>query len=212
MVNKNYYDKLTTLLVNTFVPAGYTITQPVQVDTIPQNSAYDALSFALNNKNIVYRKAKITPDRPGAFLTLWQRPSLALHCKTNKPIPLTANDLDYLFVHVQLHPSLTVIQQSLNIDEVDKNHDNQRHGTNEPYGIFIFPVALLIEKGIVYSNKSKGKTAFRVFPPWSQDKGEVATKVFSDSAKKTQAWQLRYFIAIDEHGFIDTGKLHKLLK
>lgn len=202
MASKIFHDKLTTLLVNAFAPAGYILTKLVEVDVIPQNSAYDALSFALNNKNIVYRKAKQTPDRPGAFLTLWQRPLLTAHNTINKPVPLADTDLDYLFVKVELPSPSPVNQGRLDDGQYD----------NKPYGLFIFPVTLLIEKGIVDSNKRKGKTAFRVFTPWSQDRGRVGTKLLSNSAKKTQGWQLHYFINIDEQGFIDADKLHKLLK
>ncbi len=51
---------------------------------------------------------------------------------------------------------------------------------------------------------------FRVFPPWSQDRGVVGTKVFSDYGKKTQSWQLPYFLAIDEGGLIDPNELNRV--
>jgi hypothetical protein len=78
-------------------------------------------------------------------------------------------------------------------------------------GMFIFPVSLLIKKGIICGDKSKGKNGFRVFPPWSQDRGKVGTQVFSDSGKKTQRWQLPYFVSIDENGLIDPVKLNSLI-
>ena len=77
--------------------------------------------------------------------------------------------------------------------------------------MFIFPVSVLIKKGIVSSLKSKGKTGFRVFPPWSQDRGMVGTKVFSESGKKTQRWQIPFFLKIDENGLIDSYELNELL-
>ncbi|WP_202702916.1 MepB family protein [Flavobacterium sp. UGB4466] len=45
--------------------------------TLPQPEAesneYDAYRFRLNQKNICYRKAKITPTKTGQFVTLWKR-------------------------------------------------------------------------------------------------------------------------------------------
>ncbi|WP_392339283.1 MepB family protein [Moritella marina] len=60
------------------------------------------------------------------------------------------------------------------------------------------------------SEQSKGKTGFRVFPPWSQDRGVTGTKVFSESGKKTQRWQFPYFVEIDD-GLIDPKKLNEIL-
>ena len=193
--SKNYLGELESLLNKGFVPAGYKITNGVELDSVLESSKYEALVFSLNEKNIVYRKARITPDRPGAFLAVWQRPSLD-SINGNKPIPLQSNELDYLFVQVQRHSNVT---------------GNQELVSSPKYGMFIFPTSLLIEKGIVSSTKSKGKTGFRVFPPWSQDRGVIGTKVFSESGKKTQRWQLPYFLEIDNDGLIDSYKLSKVL-
>lgn len=194
MENKNYRDELVSLLIKAFVPAGYQITKPVELDPIPQSAKYEALNFSLNDRNIVYRKGKVTSDRPGAFLAVWQRPYTP-SLTNNKPIPLTPSDLDYLFIHVQSHLNMS-----------------QQRAPKSRYGMFIFPVALLIEKGIVASEKSKGKTGFRVFPPWSEDKGDVGTMVFSEPGKKTQRWQIPFFIDIDENGLIDSCQLKQLLQ
>lgn len=199
MESKNYRDKLAALLSKAFVAAGYKITKPVELDPVIESSTYEALIFAIDNKNIVYRKGKVTPDRPGAFLAVWQRPPSSNNT-ANKPIPLNAIDVDYLFVQVDIHSA----------DE--DSAANERLLNSVKSGLFIFPVTVLVEKGIVSSSNKKGKTGFRVFPPWSQDRGQVGTKVFSDSGKKTQRWQSPYFVEIDEHGCIDSGKLTKLLK
>jgi len=200
---KDYKNELTSFLTKNFVPAGYKITQNVELDLVPENSKYDALTFALNDKKMVYRKGKVTPDRPGAFLAIWQRPSdlvlspLMSNSTGNKPVPLTANELDYLFIKVHSH---------------SPEANDQLLGTDTKQGMFIFPVSVLIAKGIIYTEKSKGKTGFRVFPPWSEDRGVVGTKVFSESGKKTQRWQLPYFIDIDDDGLINPIELNKLLK
>jgi hypothetical protein len=192
---KVYRDDCEAFLIKNFAPSGYNITKKVSIDPIPESAKYDALTFALNNKNIVYRKGKVTPDRPGAFLALWQRPS-PQQINENKPIPLDPSQLDYLFMWVD-NPCC-----------VKNNEDSITH---PQCGIFIFPVALLIKKGIVSSAAHKGKTGFRVFPPWSQDRGLLATKRFSESGKKTQRWQLPYFLKIDNSGLINTCELNRLL-
>ncbi|OUR93546.1 hypothetical protein A9Q84_18940 [Halobacteriovorax marinus] len=180
-----YSEELEIFLKKEFVPAGYIITSDIIIDSVPENSKYSALSFSLNKKKITYRQGKVTPDRPGAFLTLWQRPSSSSEIN-NKPIPLNFEQLDYLFIKVQ--------------------------GPSQRVGLFIFPVSLLIAKNIISKKDSKGKTGFRVFPPWSEDRGNKGMKVFSDSGKKTQRWQLPYFIEITESGSIDHSALNKLFK
>jgi len=184
--------KLQALLVKNFVPAGYTITRSIERDPIPESAKYAALSFALNGHNIIYRKAKVTPDRPGAFLAIWQRP-ITQTANDNKPIPFQPNDLDYLFVQVASHSEVSS----------DAKQDIQ-------HGMFIFPVSLLVEKGVVSSPTKQGKTGFRVFPPWSQNRGIAGTKVFSESGKKTQRWQLPYFVELDSEGFIEYSDLNSI--
>jgi len=185
----NYHHELESLLINNFLPIGYRITKNIEVDSIPENSQYEALFFALNQKNIIYRKGKVTPDRPGAFLSLWKRPlSSSIN---NKPIPFHSNDLDYLFIKVDEYSNTTI--------------------NNKRSGIFILPVSLLSNKKIVSSDKNKGKTGFRIFPPWSQDRGNEKTQIFSESAKKTQRWQLPYFLEFNNDGSINSNDLKKRL-
>lgn len=222
MNRKSYLDDLTKLITTGFIPAGYRITQSIEVDPVPENANYSALTFGLNEHNIVFRKAKVTPDRPGAFLAIWQRPSpdhitnasnkeSSANIESDntknstKPIPLTGTQLDYLFIQVHSHPV-----NSASPGKSTDNPDAQLVNKLE-HGIFIFPVSLLIKKGIICGDKSKGKNGFRVFPPWSQDRGNVGTQVFSDSGKKTQRWQLPYFVSIDENGVIDSDKLKTLI-
>jgi hypothetical protein len=191
--NRDYQREVESLLKKTFVPVGYQITNNVELDPVPESAKYEALNFSLNNKRIVYRKAKVTLDRPGAFLAVWQRPKSG-GITGNKPIPLTTSQLDYLFIQVESD------------DSISKEH---RQGASS--GLFIFPVSLLIDKGVISTAKKKGKTGFRVFPPWSQDRGSAGTKVFSESGKKTQRWQMPFFLAVDDKGLIDSYTLRKLL-
>lgn len=52
-------------------------------------------------------------------------------------------------------------------------------------GYFKFPKEVLINQGIVSSDKKPGKRGFRVYPPWNNPS--------SAQALKTQTWQLAYF-------------------
>jgi hypothetical protein len=61
------------------------------------------------------------------------------------------------------------------------------------FGQFVFPKAVLGEKGIVSCNGKEGKRAMRIYPPW-----DIAD---NSQAKKTQAWQLQYFIKFSENIF-----------
>lgn len=60
-------------------------------------------------------------------------------------------------------------------------------------GQFVFPKAVLCEKGIVSCHGKEGKRALRIYPPWD--------KADNPQAKKTQAWQLQYFIKFSENSF-----------
>ena len=53
-------------------------------------------------------------------------------------------------------------------------------------GHFIFSKAILCEKAIFSKNNKGGKRAMRVYAPWD--------KTDNPQAKKTQAWQIKYFI------------------
>jgi hypothetical protein len=48
----------------------FVISQPVLE---PESSGYGACAFVLNNLNIRFRTAKITPTKTGQFVTLWKR-------------------------------------------------------------------------------------------------------------------------------------------
>jgi hypothetical protein len=78
------------------------------------------------------------------------------------------------------------------------------------FGQFIFPKRVLCEKGIVSMGEKEGKRAMRVYPPWD--------KADNSQAKKTQAWQLEWFIEIPEKLAVDVPdnenqnkKLHKIM-
>ena len=75
-------------------------------------------------------------------------------------------------------------------------------GADGRLGQFVFPKALLLDKGIISHNGKGGKLAIRVYPLW--DKAE------NTQAKKTQAWQLQYFLEFDTYNPIDIAQIKKL--
>lgn len=74
--------------------------------------------------------------------------------------------------------------------------------SSQNQGQFVFDKKILIEKGIMSHNGKKGKTAFRVYPPW--------TEPASKQAVKTQQWQLRYLFPFGPHVAIDKENIRKL--
>ena len=60
-------------------------------------------------------------------------------------------------------------------------------------GQFVFPKAVLLEKGIISINNTSGKRGIRVYPPW-----DIPT---SKLAEKTQLWQKKYFYSINKDAF-----------
>ncbi|PTI71862.1 MepB protein [Staphylococcus succinus] len=67
-------------------------------------------------------------------------------------------------------------------------------------GQFVFPKDLLVKKGIISSEKYKGKMAIRVYPSWEQNLNKTAVS--------TQKWQIPYFLDFSK-GF-DEEKIKKL--
>lgn len=74
---------------------------------------------------------------------------------------------------------------------------------NNKLGQFIFPKKILYEHGILSDNNNDGKRGFRVYPPWD----DIST---NNQARKTQAWQLNYFLEITNN--IDKEHVKNLLK
>ncbi|GJM07075.1 MAG: hypothetical protein DHS20C10_08090 [marine bacterium B5-7] len=73
---------------------------------------------------------------------------------------------------------------------------------DDKLGQFVFPKAILIEKDIFSVDEKGGKRGFRVYPPW--DKAE------NKQAKKTQEWQLNYFLDMSQDGELDKARVSKL--
>lgn len=66
---------------------------------------------------------------------------------------------------------------------------------NKNFGQFIFPKEVLVKQSIFSTQEKEGKRGFRVYPPW--DLAENA------QAKKTQAWQLEYYLDLTDFNSIN---------
>ncbi|HLV46614.1 MAG TPA: MepB family protein [Flavobacterium sp.] len=73
-------------------------------------------------------------------------------------------------------------------DEIDFYIVNVQ--TENKFGQFVFPKSVLIDKGIISTEKREGKRAFRVYPIWDLTE--------SKQAILTQKWQLNYFYEINK--------------
>ena len=184
MSQYHYLHELEHFLRINFISTGHELTQPLVVDPFPQNSKYEAMACSINGNKIIYRKGYITPDRPGCFLSIWKKQEGSTSSRSNNT-PLEKGEVDYLFVKVN-------------------------DGESAKEGIYIFPQKVLLQKGMLSSETTKGKMAFRVFPPWTTSRGEVKSQVFSDSAKKTQSWQSDYFLEVLDNQIQDQAKLSRL--
>lgn len=69
-------------------------------------------------------------------------------------------------------------------------------------GQFVFDLNILASKGIMAINGKGGKRAIRVYPPW--------VKPVAKEAVRTQQWQLRYFLALEQSGHADSAKVRQL--
>lgn len=58
------------------------------------------------------------------------------------------------------------------------------------FGQFVFPKSVLIENGIISTEKKEGKRGFRVYPSWDLAQNKQALR--------TQKWQLNCFYEINE--------------
>jgi hypothetical protein len=75
--------------------------------------------------------------------------------------------------------------------------------SGEKAGYFLFPIAVLIEKGIISHKNKQGKRGIRVYPPW-----DIAV---NKQAQKTQSWQTNYFVSNDKNDGIGIELLKNLM-
>ncbi|MDP3557111.1 MAG: MepB family protein [Bacteroidota bacterium] len=86
------------------------------------------------------------------------------------------------------------------LDDFDFIIITARSGEN--FGQFIFPKAVLAEKGIITKKDKEGKRGIRVYPPWD--------KATNNQALKTQTWQTNYFLIIKNNNLTDLELAQKL--
>ncbi|MGE7919006.1 MepB family protein [Viridibacillus sp. NPDC093762] len=155
-----FHDNLIATRELVYNPCGFVFSQLL---IEPQNEAYGAYVFKLNNLLIRFRVAKITPTKIGQFVTLWERVG-------DGPIqPYDVSDSVEFFV-------------------ISAKNGHQ-------FGQFVFPKAVLCKRDIISNKGQGGKRAMRVYPPWD--------KPTSRQAKKTQEWQLKYFLEIPQNTAVD---------
>ncbi|MEI4803935.1 MepB family protein [Bacillus sp. NPDC077411] len=69
-------------------------------------------------------------------------------------------------------------------------------------GQFIFPKEILLKEKILKTQSQKGKMAMRIYPIWDNP--------VSDQAKKSQLWQLQYFVDLSDTNNLSIDKLLNL--
>ena len=71
-------------------------------------------------------------------------------------------------------------------------------------GQFVFDHKILASKGIMAINGKGGKRAIRVYPPW--------VKPVAKEAVRTQQWQLRYFLSLEQSASADSVQVRRLFE
>ncbi|WP_321837690.1 MepB family protein [Pseudomonas kulmbachensis] len=71
-------------------------------------------------------------------------------------------------------------------------------------GQFVFDHTILAAKGIMAINGKGGKRAIRVYPPW--------VKPVAKEAVRTQQWQLRYFLSLEQSASADSVQVRRLFE
>jgi hypothetical protein len=69
-------------------------------------------------------------------------------------------------------------------------------------GQFVFDQKILVAQGIMSINGKGGKRAIRVYPPW--------VKPIAKAAVRTQQWQLRYFLPLEQSVSADAMRVRRL--
>ena len=69
-------------------------------------------------------------------------------------------------------------------------------------GQFVFDQKILAAKGVMSIDGVGGKRAIRVYPPWARPVAKQAIR--------TQQWQLKYFLALEQNGSADAVQVHRI--
>jgi hypothetical protein len=153
----------------------------------------------------VYEPSKLTVHNPvaeteskeyGAFD--FQMNGLRIKFRVAKTTPTKVGQFVTLWKRVDKGP----IQPFDQSDPIDFFVISVRHLTH--FGQFVFPKAVLLEKGVISKEGVGGKRAMRVYPPWDLCDNK--------QAKRTQSWQLLYFFEIDLNKIIDIKRVEELFR
>jgi len=90
--------------------------QAISLQKESESQEYSAYRFQINNKNICYREAKITPTKTGQFVTLWKRNQSGII----EPFD-DSDDIDFVIVNVRkdqnwgyfIFPKKTLLEKSI---------------------------------------------------------------------------------------------------
>lgn len=135
-----------------------------------ESHEYNATTFEIANKKIIFRTAKITPTKVGLFVALWKR------IAKGPIMPFDITDpFDFCIISVR---------------------------KDRYVGQFIFSKEALAVHDVISREGKGGKRAIRVYPPWDLPDNR--------QAKKTQAWQLNYFVNMNVDEF-DGKRLKEIL-
>lgn len=72
------------------------------------------------------------------------------------------------------------------------------------FGQFIFPKSILVKQSVLSRQGKGGKRGIRVYPPWDQP--------LNQQAKKTQQWQVQYFLEVPPKNDPDYARTKMLLQ
>jgi len=131
-----------------------------------------------------FKISEIIPEKESAAYSAYDLKinSLSVKFRTSKITPTKTGQFVTLWKRIENGP----IAPFNSADKIDFVIVSCRDNKN--FGQFIFPKSELIKKGI-FTDKKEGKRAIRVYPPW-----DIAT---NNQAKKTQEWQLNYFLNLE---------------
>jgi hypothetical protein len=172
-----------------------TLTQLTTVDSlhsdlkIVKELVYDKCNFDLTNPNLNTESAEYGACTFGLN-------GKKIQHRVSKITPTKAGQ----FVTIWKRNKDGITQPFNVLDDIDFIIITSKSDNN--FGQFIFPKSVLADKGIITRNGKEGKRGIRVYPPW-----DVAT---NREAKKTQSWQVRYFLTIHKDNSTDLSLIKKL--
>jgi hypothetical protein len=170
-------------------------TSPFTLESIP-NELFLIKEILFDGYNLKMTQPTLEPESKDYGACRFKLNDLEILFRTSKITPTKTGQFVTLWKRKEKGP----IQPFDSTDSIDLFIISTRNKTLS--GQFIFPMSILIEKGIISHQGKEGKRAIRVYPPW-----DITT---SKQAQKTQKWQLDYFLEVKQDQTIDSN-LAKLL-